>query len=119
VYPGYYGSLYGYYGSPYQYPYYSPHRYGYGATYGYSPYYGAGYREPYGGVRIKDASPDAEVFVDGYYVGIVDDFDGILQQLTLEAGAHRIEIRSPNAPALTFEVNVLPGQTITYRAGRR
>ena len=119
VFSGYYGYPYRYYGYPYSYSsFYSPYAYGYGAGYGYSGYYGSGYRGPYGGVRIKGASPDAEVLVDGYYVGIVDDFDGILQQLTLEAGAHRIEIRTPNGPALTFEVNVLPGQTITYRAGR-
>ena len=29
-----------------------------------------------GGVRITDAPRDAQVFADGYYAGIVDDFDG-------------------------------------------
>ena len=62
---------------------------------------------------------DAEVYADGYYVGIVDDFDGVLQQLNLEAGAHHIEIRIPNAAPIAFDVNVLPGQTITYRADPR
>ena len=74
----------------------------------------------YGSVRIESADRDAQVFADGYYVGIVDDFDGTFQRLNLEAGAHRIEIRAANAPPLSFDVNVQPGQTITYRAdGRR
>ena len=50
---------------------------------------------PYGGVRIQGAPRNAEVYVDGSYVGIVDDFDGAFQRLELEPGAHSIEIRAP------------------------
>lgn len=118
VYSGYYGYPYSNYGYPYGYSsLYSP--YGYDSGYGYSGNYGRGFRGPYGGVRIKDAPRDSQVLVDGYYVGIADDFDGLLQQLTLEGGAHKIEIHTPNGPTLTFDVNVLPGQTITYRAAVR
>jgi hypothetical protein len=87
--------------------------------YGYTP---RGYYDPipgrlYGGLRITDAPHEAQVFADGYYVGIVDDFDGIFQHLNLEAGPHRIEIRLPGySEAVTFDVNVRPGRTITYRA---
>src|SRR5206468_2503108 len=70
----------------------------------------------YGGVRIVDAPRDAEVFADGYYVGIVDDFDGVFQHLNLEAGPHRIEIRAPGLAPIAFDVLVEPGRTITYRA---
>jgi len=56
------------------------------------------------------------VFADGYYVGIVNDFDGIFQHLNLEAGPHQIEIRDPNLPPIAFDVVIQPGQTITYRA---
>ena len=110
---------YGFWGYPYGYgPYaYAPYGYGYAYPFPYAGYYG-GYSGPYGGVRFRDAPPNAEVLVDGYYVGVVDDFDNAFQQLTLEGGAHRIEVRSPNAAPLNFEVNVLPGQTITYRAAR-
>jgi hypothetical protein len=127
---------------PYYYPYrpgltlgfYSgfgyPYRYGYPAIYGY-PYGSYGYPLPpaayvsavpgyaYGGVRIQGAPENAQVFADGYYVGVVDDFDGVLQHLNLTAGAHRIEIRAPGLPPVAFDVNVLPGQTITYHAGIR
>ncbi len=54
--------------------------------------------------------------MDGYYAGIVDDFDGTLQHLNLEPGAHKIEVRGQNAAPLAFDVNVLAGETITYRA---
>jgi hypothetical protein len=113
----------------YGYPWYGPYAYGYGFPwygypgygYGYG-YYGpiAGYRtRPYGGVRIDLPQRDAEVRVDGYYAGIVDDFDGRLQQLNLEPGPHRIEVRAEGFEPVSFEVNVERGRTITYRAALR
>ena len=90
---------------------------------GYYPY-GAtprGYYDPipgryYGGVRITGAPRDAHVFADGYYVGMVDDFDGIFQHINLEAGPHHIEIEEPGFPPIAFDVYVRPGETITFRA---
>ena len=70
-----------------------------------------------GGVRITDAPREAQVFVDGAYVGIVDDFDGPGQHLNLEAGPHRIEIHTPASGAIAFDVIVQQGRTITLRAG--
>ena len=61
---------------------------------------------------------DAQVFADGYYVGIVNDFDGIFQHLNLEAGPHHIEIQFAGgyeAP-LAFDLYIEPGRTTTYRA---
>ena len=135
--PGITIGFYAGYGYPYGYPYYGYYPYGYRSYYnygygygnygyGYGPY---GYPLPppgyvsmrpgvaYGGVRIQGAPRDAQVFADGYYVGIVDDFDGTFQHLNLEAGAHRLEIRMPNGENVPLDVNVLPGQTITYHAG--
>lgn len=93
----------------------APYGYGFGG-YGYGGYgYGYPYRT-YGGVRIDVPQLDAEVYVDGYYAGIVDDFDGVLQQVNLEPGPHRIEIRAGGYEPVSFEVNAVPGRTITYRA---
>jgi hypothetical protein len=85
-------------------------------------YYGGGYGAyggPYGwsigGVRLKVSQRDAEVYVDGYYAGIVDDFDGIWQQLRLDDGGYRVEIRKPGFETLVFDVRIQPGRTITYR----
>jgi hypothetical protein len=85
--------------------------------YGYTP---RGYYDPipgqaYGGLRITGASRVAQVFADGYYVGIVNDFDGIFQHLNLEAGPHRIEIVDPALPPIAFDVMIQPGRTLTYR----
>ena len=37
----------------------------------------------YGDVRLMVRPRDAAVYVDGYYAGVVDDFDGVFQRLTL------------------------------------
>jgi hypothetical protein len=117
-----FGYPYGYYGSPYRYgyPYAYPYPY-YGGYYGYpvapAGYYNAGPAAASGGVRINGAPHDAQVFVDGYYVGIVDDFDGAFQQLNLEAGAHELEIRIAGRPPSKYDVNVQPGLTMTIHAG--
>jgi hypothetical protein len=70
-------------------------------------------------VRIDLPQRDAEVYVDGYFAGIVDDYDGAFQQLNLEAGPHRIEVRAPGFTPISFEVNIAPGRTITYRTQLR
>jgi PEGA domain-containing protein len=68
------------------------------------PWYGPDYQwgmypmyRPYNLVRdasVKlDVSPkQAEVYIDGYYAGIVDDFDGAFQRLHVEPGEHEIEL---------------------------
>lgn len=109
--------FFGAFGYPYYYPYaypypYYPYAY---PAYGYPlGYVGAGIAS--GGVRIVGAPEDAQVFADGYYVGVVDDFDGRFQHLNLTAGPHRIEIRLAGRPPIAFDVNVQPGETITLRA---
>jgi hypothetical protein len=94
--------------------------YGAGGSYpyGYTP---RGYYDPipgriYGGLRITDAPREAQVFADGYYIGIVNDFDGAFQHANLEAGSHRIEIEAPGLQTVAFDVLVQPGRTITLRA---
>ena len=61
-------------------------------------------------LRITGAPREAHVFADGYYVGIVNDFDGIFQHLNLEAGPHRIEMRYPRYETIAFDVMVQPGR---------
>jgi hypothetical protein len=117
------GYPYGYSSFGYPYGYYPGYYPGYGVGYG-DPYgYGQGYvavapGAAYGGLRIQGAPRDAQVFADGYYVGIVDDFDGTFQQADLTAGPHRIEIRAPGRPPIEVDVRIEPGQTITYHADR-
>jgi hypothetical protein len=128
-YPAYYGPFaagyaFGYptwgfsvgFGFGFGYPAYGYPAYAYPA-YPY-PTYGYPYR-PYGGVRIDVPQRDAEVYLDGYFAGAVDNYDGTFQQLNLEPGPHKLEIRAPGFSTVAFEVNVEPGRTITYRTSLR
>jgi hypothetical protein len=102
LYPGFYGYGYGW-GNPY-------------GPYGYGGYYNNnGYAEDQGGIRLQMNPKDAQVTVDGYFVGVVDDFDGISQRLELEEGPHRIEITAPGFEPFSLEVNILRAQTIKYK----
>jgi hypothetical protein len=124
------------YDSPYYYPYYpydSYYLYGYGAFglgylyydpfwWGYGDYYGGGYgaytREApvgRGSLKLKVEPKSAEVYIDGYYMGTVDDFDGVFQKMALESGAHRVEIRAAGYQSITFDVRIEPNDTVTYR----
>ena len=74
-----------------------------------------GQNAAYGGVRITGAPHDGQVYVDGYYAGIVDDFDGDNKHLNLTAGVHQVEIRVNGRQPVSFDVNVPPNQTVTIR----
>jgi hypothetical protein len=98
--------------------YYDPWYYGY-PGWGWGPYTnsvyvaGYGYDGVYAGsVRLKVKPRDAQVFVDGYYVGIVDEFDGNFQQLRLEEGPHVIEVKKEGFAPLEFKVRVTFDHTI-------
>ena len=121
-YYGYYGPWFagygfglGYFYDPWGYSYYSPYDYGYGSSrYGYGrSRYDRG--AAVGQVRLKVKPEHAQVYVDGYYVGEVDSFDGLLQRLTIEAGAHRVELRAAGYETVSFDVMVTPGETVTYK----
>lgn len=59
-------------------------------------------------LRLQVEPQTAHVYVDGYYTATVGSLD-------LVAGPHRIEISAPNYETLSFEVNIVPSQTITYQ----
>ena len=112
-------------GGRYYSPYYNGFGYPYGYGYGY-PYYGGGYYGYYGGsyaytgsVRLKVKPRHAEVLVDGYYVGTVDNFDGTFQSLKLEPGAASIEVRAEGFDDLRLDVMILAGRKITYEENMR
>jgi len=69
----------------------------------------------YGGVALEITPDDAAVYVDGTYAGLVRDFDGSTQPLTLTGGSHRIDIDADGFAPLSFDVGVQPGQVIPYR----
>lgn len=59
----------------------------------YPPYPRYGYRyDNSASVRVDVTPKEAEVYVDGYYAGIVDDFDGVFQRLSVEPGEHELTL---------------------------
>jgi hypothetical protein len=78
-------------------PYYDPYFYA-DPWYGQYPYpypvrpYGYRYAQPDASVRLEVTPKQAEVYVDGYYAGIVDDFNGTFQRLHVPPGDHEIEL---------------------------
>lgn len=129
-----------YYYYPYSPRYYYPRRYypyGYGAfglgyfyydpyrwAPGYTSYYGGYYPRPFstfdiGELRLDVSPRHAQVFVDGYYAGQVDNFDGAFQAIKLEAGTYRIEITEPGYETLAFDVRITAGQKIRYQGELR
>ena len=111
-----YGYGYGYGHYPYGYSGYAYSSYGAYSPYGYLGYtHSPSLADPYTGfLRLKVRPRDAQVYVDGYYVGIVDEFDGVFQRLRLEEGPHQIEIRHPAYLPLELEVLIVTGEKVTF-----
>ena len=106
------GMDYSSYGGMYD-PYYSGGG-GYGGGGGYSSSYGQSYREV-GNLRLKVKPANAQVHIDGYYVGVIDSFDGAMQRLRVEGGKHRVELTAEGYEPVQFDVMIIPGDTITYK----
>ena len=99
-YSGYYGYGYGsYYPVYYQYPIYGPGR-----------YYDQG-----GSVRLQVSPREAEVFVDGYFAGTVDDFDGVFQRLNIAPGEHEVQVYLDGHRSFSQRFYLQPGKSFTIR----
>jgi PEGA domain len=100
--PYYYGGFYGSYYSPFfwgQYPY--PY-----------PYYGGWAYDNTGSARLQVTPRHTQVYVDGYFVGVVDDFDGNLQRLNVEAGEHELQLYLDGHRTFTQKVLLTRGRTL-------
>lgn len=71
----------------------------------------------YGAVSLDFGPVDAACYVDGAYVGRVDEFGGPVHPLTLAVGRHRIDLVAAGYQPLAFYVNVTPGSLIPYQGG--
>jgi hypothetical protein len=117
---------------PYYPVFYSPFHFGVGwysgwypGWYGYNrwaPYGPYGYYDQYyppryyydrtSSARLQVKPKQAEVFVDGYFVGTVDDFDGWLQRLHLPAGEHELQLYLDGHRTMTQRLLFRPGVTL-------
>jgi hypothetical protein len=109
---------YGYGGFGLGYFYYDPYTW-YPYDYGAYRFQGYGYGYPVGELRLQVRPRQAEVYVDGYYAGRVDDFDGMFQALELESGGYSIEIVAPGYEPIQFDVRIQPGRKVSYRGDLR
>ncbi len=91
-----------------------PHYYGYyGPSYSWYPFYSSiGVYDPYTDVRCEVKPKDASVFVDGYYAGIVDDYDGFFQRLKITPGSHTITFRKPGFAPYSVSLYGAPGSDV-------
>jgi PEGA domain len=72
-----------------------------------------------GSLRLKVKPAKGQVFIDGYYVGDVDEFDGAFQKIKLEQGKHRVEIRLLGYEPLVFDVDIRRGQQTVFEGQLR
>ena len=105
---GFYDPFWGYpyYGYPY---YYGPYSYYYG-----NPFYGS--ESSVGEIKTEVKPNDAAIYVDGYYAGVADDFDGAFQSLRAAPGGHAITFWLDGYRTLTENVYVKPGSTTKMTA---
>jgi hypothetical protein len=115
----YYRPYYGFYYDPWFYgaSWYSPFYYPYSPYYYYGqyPYYGRGYYDLSSSLRLQVTPRQTEVYIDGYYAGTVDDFDGIFQRLHLEPGEHDLQLYLPRHRNFTQKVYLQPGRTFSVK----
>jgi hypothetical protein len=87
---------------PYRYGWYPPHAYG--------QFYDRG-----ASLRVQVSPRETEVFVDGYYAGTVDDFDGLFQRLNLEPGEHEVTLYLIGHRTVTQKILLQPSGTFRIR----
>jgi hypothetical protein len=69
-------------------------------------------------VRIRvapDAAEEAAVYVDGFYAGVVDDFNGVFQGLPLTPGGHGITLYLGGYRTIHRNIYLSPGATFNLR----
>lgn len=103
-YSGWYGYGWGYPPYPYPYPYY--------------PYYPYGYSIDTltASLRLEVKPSDADVYVDGYMAGKVDNFDGMFQRLHVRPGEHDLTLFKDGYHAVQQHLYLAPNsdQKIQY-----
>ncbi|MFN7984736.1 MAG: PEGA domain-containing protein [Vicinamibacterales bacterium] len=77
------------------------------------PYPAYRYVGPDSSLRIQVKPKDASVYVDGYFAGKVDDFDGTFQRLRVEPGEHEIVVYLEGFRSLKQRLYLSPNSSRT------
>ena len=68
-----------------------------------------------GGVSFEIQPSDAQIYVDGRYVGTVGQFSPTSQPLGLTVGRHHIRITAPGYRAMEFDADIVSGEVLPYQ----
>jgi len=68
-----------------------------------------------GGLVLETIPDRAQVYVDGFYAGLAEDFGLRGRALDLPAGPHHLELRARDYEMLTFSVMIEPNGIVRYR----
>jgi hypothetical protein len=103
--PGWWGPSM-YWGSPYWWGAWGP------SPWGLWPYFDPYYMRTaaMASVRVQVQPVQTEVFVDGYYAGVADSFDGTFQRLRLDPGQHVIELFLSGHQPVRQDLLLAPGE---------
>ncbi len=102
--PFFFGAGLGWY--PGWYPIYPA--YPYPAGYWYGPSWSS--------ARLQITPKTAEAYIDGYYVGQVDDFDGVFQRLDVPPGQHELQVYMDGYKTFRQKILFRPGDTVKIKA---
>lgn len=104
--PFYYSGFYGPFYSGW-YPFYAQYPYPYGRY---------RYRGTWASARIEVKPREAQVYLDGYLVGMVDQFDGVFQRLDLPTGEHELEVYMKGYRTYRQRTLFRPGESYHFKA---
>ena len=113
----YYGFAYGGWYAPWSF-YYGPYFGAYWYPYYRSPvfypaygWYGMTPSDTASSIKVEVTPKDAKVYVDGYFAGIVDDFDGTFQRLRVSPGKHDVVLFAEGYHLLKQTMYLSPNNT--------
>ena len=113
---------YGHHGYGYR-GYGPPGYYGYGDYRHYPRYYGSqgvarrgdASSAELGAVDLNVKPKNTQVYLNGHYIGVTDNFDGFPRQLWLEGGTHELTLLRPGSEPLVREFEIRPGVKLDVR----
>jgi len=65
-------------------------------------------------VKTDITPEEAEVWLDGTYVGTADDFDGYPDYLYLRPGAYKLEFRLANYQTMALDIQIADGENLRF-----
>jgi hypothetical protein len=71
---------------------------------------------PRGTLRLEFAPPGAQLYIDGFYAGTVEEANRTEAGLGLPVGWHRLEIRAPGFVTPAINVTIEANRTLSYHA---